>query len=101
MSGDTPTLPRIAYSVTEASAATGMTEKEIREHVKAGRLPAARRSGRRILITDRALREFLAACETTGQDEAAASPEWRVNTDQVNATDEQFALSNPPQGDAA
>lgn len=52
----TPT--RLAWSIAETSSTTGLSTGFIRKEIKGGRL-RARRAGRRLLILDRDLREYL------------------------------------------
>jgi excisionase family DNA binding protein len=54
---------RIAYSVEEAAAAMGLSEKHLRRLVATGELRAVR-SGRRVLIQPSALVDYLAALDT-------------------------------------
>ena len=49
---------RLAWSVFETSSATGLSTGFIRKEIKAGRL-RARRAGRRLLIMDADLRQYL------------------------------------------
>lgn len=51
---DPTTLPKLAYSVTEAAQATGVSKRTIRDAISDGTLPARKR-GRRWIIPALAL----------------------------------------------
>jgi excisionase family DNA binding protein len=53
-----PTLPRLAWGLSEVSNATGLSVPFLRAEVRAGRLPV-RRFGRRVLIRDEDLKAYL------------------------------------------
>ncbi len=53
-----PTLPRLAWGLSEVSTATGLSVPFLRAEVRAGRLPV-RRFGRRVLIRDEDLKDYL------------------------------------------
>jgi excisionase family DNA binding protein len=52
------TLPRLAWGLSEVSECTGLSVAFLRAEVRAGRLPV-RRFGRRVLVRDEDLREYL------------------------------------------
>ncbi len=54
-----PVRPRVAYTVEGAAEAAGVGRTSIFSEIKAGRLKA-KKFGKRTLITDEALREWLA-----------------------------------------
>jgi excisionase family DNA binding protein len=66
----TPTryqLPgRLAFSVTEASARTGVSRDFLYDAVRTGKL-TARKIGRRLIITERALHRFLESLPKAGK----------------------------------
>lgn len=53
-----PTLPRLAWGLSDVSVATGLSIPFLRAEVRAGRLPV-RRFGRRVLVRDEDLRAYL------------------------------------------
>lgn len=53
-----PTLPRLAWGLSEVSNATGLSVPFLRAEVRAGRLPV-RRFGRRVLVRDEDLKDYL------------------------------------------
>ena len=53
-----PTLPRLAWGLSEVSDATGLSVPFLRAEVRAGRLPI-RRFGRRVLVRDEDLKDYL------------------------------------------
>lgn len=57
--GTEPPVQRLAYSVTEAAAATGLPKDLLYDEMRAGRL-AYLKIGRRRIITRQQLAEFLA-----------------------------------------
>jgi excisionase family DNA binding protein len=57
-------LPRVAYSVTEIVVISGISRDRIYAAIRDGHL-AAHRIGRRLLVTEAALRQFLAALPQT------------------------------------
>jgi|HubBroStandDraft_4_1064222.scaffolds.fasta_scaffold3471431_1 excisionase family DNA binding protein len=58
MSATTSVTQRIAWSIGEVSATTGLSAGFVRKEIRAGRL-RARRAGRRVLVLDRDLRRYL------------------------------------------
>jgi len=52
------TPARMAWSIAETSICTGLSSGFIRKEIKAGKL-RVRRAGKRVLILDRGLREYL------------------------------------------
>lgn len=53
-----PTVPRLAWGLSEVSNATGLSVPFLRAEVRAGRLPV-RRFGRRVLVRDEDLKAYL------------------------------------------
>jgi excisionase family DNA binding protein len=53
-----PTLPKLAWGLSEVSSATGLSIPFLRAEVRAGRLPV-RRFGRRVLVRDEDLKVYL------------------------------------------
>ncbi len=53
-----PTLPRLAWGLSEVSKCTGLSVPFLRAEVRAGRLPV-RRFGRRVLVRDEDLKDYL------------------------------------------
>jgi excisionase family DNA binding protein len=52
------TNDRLAWSIGEIAATTGLSAGFVRKEIRAGRL-MARRAGRRVLVLDRDLRRYL------------------------------------------
>lgn len=57
--GIRPTVPTLALSVIDAAKAIGMSERKMRQLIASGQL-RSKRCGRRVLVTVRALEDFLA-----------------------------------------
>jgi excisionase family DNA binding protein len=54
---------RIAWSVSEVSGRTGLSQAFVRKVIKSGKL-RAKRAGRRVLVLDRDLRRYLGGGKT-------------------------------------
>jgi excisionase family DNA binding protein len=53
---------RLAWSVSEISISTGLSVGFVRKEIRAGKL-VARRAGRRVLVLDRDLQQYLSSGE--------------------------------------
>ena len=72
------TLQRLAWGLSEVSKCTGLSVPFLRAEVRAGRLPV-RRFGRRVLVRDEDLKDYLSRGSQRDNDSSRKSQDCQTN----------------------